>query len=173
MELVQDRFVSGIRSEYVQEALLRSPPETLDDARDAARRLEAAQAARRRMRARRTDVCATTSGEEVADKAPSSMVPPRGEVTAVEAARVEYDRLADAVQRNTEMLGKLMTQLTHSSGPGLSPGTEGGHTRRRRRPGTPATCWSCGQPGHLRRDCPATGNGRRPATWVERRPRGY
>ena len=32
MELARDRFVAGVCSEHVQEALLKSPPETLDHA---------------------------------------------------------------------------------------------------------------------------------------------
>ena len=41
--VVKDRFVEGVRSEYVQDALLCLPPGTLDKARDAACRAEAAQ----------------------------------------------------------------------------------------------------------------------------------
>ena len=35
-DIVKDRFVEGVSSEYVQDALLRSSPGTLDEARDAA-----------------------------------------------------------------------------------------------------------------------------------------
>ncbi len=45
MELARDRFVAGVREDYVQEQLLQDPPTTLDGARDRAKRLEAAQAA--------------------------------------------------------------------------------------------------------------------------------
>ena len=37
-DIVEDRFVEGVSSEYVQDALLHSPPDTLDEAKDAARR---------------------------------------------------------------------------------------------------------------------------------------
>ena len=40
-ELVLDRLVAGVRGEYVQDALLRMPPQTLDEARTAAKRMEA------------------------------------------------------------------------------------------------------------------------------------
>ena len=56
MELARDRFVAGVQEEYIQEALLRSPPETLDQARETAKCAEAAQAARRRMRPKKTRV---------------------------------------------------------------------------------------------------------------------
>ena len=38
MELSRDRFVAGIRDEHIQDALLRAPPETLDAARDHAKK---------------------------------------------------------------------------------------------------------------------------------------
>ena len=41
MELPRDRFVTGMQEEYIQEALLRSPPDTLDQARETAKRAEA------------------------------------------------------------------------------------------------------------------------------------
>ena len=53
MELARDRFIAGIRNERIQEALLQSPPATLDEAKETARRMEAAQAARKRMHPRR------------------------------------------------------------------------------------------------------------------------
>jgi len=61
MELARDRFVAGIREEYIQEALLRAPPNTLDHARETAKCTEAAQAALRRMRPKMTGVYATNS----------------------------------------------------------------------------------------------------------------
>ena len=63
MELARDRFVAGVRSEHVQEALLKTPPETLDHARETAKRIEAAQAARKIMRPKRSDVLAVTTAE--------------------------------------------------------------------------------------------------------------
>ena len=166
MELVRDRFVAGVRSEYVQEALLRSPPETLDDARYTARRVEAAQSARRRMRPRRAEINTTTSGEAVTvDVAGNTPTRPPDEVAAVGVRR--DDLLADAIRRNTEMLEKLILQLTHSDDPDTTrPSTQ--PPRRR----LPATCWSCGRRGHLRRDCPS-GNAKRPTPWVERQPRAH
>ena len=149
MELARDRFVAGIREEYIQEALLRSPPDTLDHARETAKRTEAAQAARRRMRPKKTGVYATSS--DIVDAGQS-------EVASVGNQR--RDELAEAVRRNTEMLERLLSQMTVKSS-GNSERTTG---RRR-----PPTCWRCGQRGHLRRDCPE--NEQRPSTWVDRRPR--
>ena len=41
-DIVKDRFVEDVSSEYAQDALLRSPPGTLDEVRNAARHVEAA-----------------------------------------------------------------------------------------------------------------------------------
>ncbi len=71
-ELVRDRFVAGVRSEHVQEALLRTPQATLDDARTAATREKAAQTARKRMRARRVATCVVSSGEGLIDVTPGT-----------------------------------------------------------------------------------------------------
>ena len=157
MELARDRFVAGVQEEYIQEALLRSPPETLDRARETAKCAEAAQAARRRMRPKKTRVCATSSeSEDTATAESKNLVP--SEVAAVGNPREE---LAEAVRRNTEMLERLLSQMQM---PGTSSKDSGRAGRRR-----PPTCWRCGQLGHLRRDCP--GNEKRPSTWVDRRPR--
>ena len=52
-DIVKDRFVEGVSHEYVQDALLRSLPCTVDEAREAARRAEVVQTARCRLRSRR------------------------------------------------------------------------------------------------------------------------
>ena len=49
MRLACDRFVAGVRADYIQESLLQTPPHSLEDARKVAKRLEAARAARRQM----------------------------------------------------------------------------------------------------------------------------
>ena len=49
MRLAHDRFVAGVRADYIQEILLQTPPDSLEDVRRVAKRLEAAWAARRQM----------------------------------------------------------------------------------------------------------------------------
>ena len=61
MELAWDRFVAGGQEEHVQEALLRSLPETFDQARETAKCSESAQAACREMQPKKTGVCVTSS----------------------------------------------------------------------------------------------------------------
>lgn len=165
MELARDRFVAGVRSEHVQEALLKSPPETLDHARETAKRMEAAQAARKLMRPKRSDVLAVTTADTQDE----------GELTVTESAdhvqqRVaavathrQDDSLMEAVRRNTEMLERLLGQMT------LSGNTTQRPPPRRRAP----TCWRCGQRGHIRRECTNSGNEQRLAPWVDRQPRTH
>ncbi len=49
MGFARDRFVAGVRAEFVQERLLLESLKTLDEARETAKRLEAARTARRQM----------------------------------------------------------------------------------------------------------------------------
>ena len=59
--------VEGVRSEYVQDALLRLPPGTLDEARDAARFAEAGQLARHWLRSRKMAEVSSTMMAVTAD----------------------------------------------------------------------------------------------------------
>ena len=160
MELARDRFVAGVRSEHVQEALLKSPPDTLDDARGTARRMEAAQAARKLMRSKRSDVLAVTTDARQGGGEPEST-----ECVAALTTHRRDDGLVEAVRRNTAMLERLLAQMTSS---GNQEGASGPTTNPPRR--RPLTCWQCGQRGHIRRNCPS-GNEQRLAPRVNRQSR--
>ena len=161
MELARDRFVAGVRNEHVQEALLKSPPDTLDDARGTARRMEAAQAARKLMRAKKSDVLAVTT--DARQGGGETELTER--VAAVTTHRRD-DGLVEAVRRNTELLERLLAQMTSSGNQeGASEPTANPPRRRRS-----LTCWQCGQQGHIRRNCPS-GNEQRLAPRVNRQPR--
>ena len=41
MRLARDRFVAGVRADYIQENLLQTPPDSLEDAHRVAKCLEA------------------------------------------------------------------------------------------------------------------------------------
>ena len=49
MNLVRDRFIAGVKAEYIQDRLLEIAPKSLDSAHDIAKRLEAARSARKQM----------------------------------------------------------------------------------------------------------------------------
>lgn len=164
-ELVLDRFIAGLRDDRLHEALVQSPPETLktlDEARTAAKRLEAAQSARRRMRSKRTVVCTTTvDSAEREDDVVSTSTTPQTQVATLGTPRGD-PQLAEALRRNTELLERLLARMNTDTSKPTRP--------QRRRP--PGSCWECGEQGHYRYDCPRrAGNDQRPATWVDRRPR--
>ena len=69
--------------------------------------------------------------------------------------------LMEAVRRNTEMLERLLGQMTLS-----------GNTTQRPPPRRQAPmCWRCGQRGHIQRECTSSENKQRLAPWVDRQPR--
>lgn len=115
MRLACDRFVAGMRADYIQENLLQTPPDSLEDARRVAKRLEAM-------------------------------------VTHADHA------LLEAVQQNTIAVQRLVEQMaTIQSRNSVTAGRRpsGGRSRNR--------CWKCGEPGHLRSNCPLGNEGRSPA----------
>ena len=58
MSLARDRFIAGVRGDNIQERLFQEAPKILDEARDTAKRLEAARAARKRMQGDKATVYA-------------------------------------------------------------------------------------------------------------------
>ena len=56
-----DRFIAGVRGDNVQDRLLQEAPKSLDDARDMAKRLEAARAGRKRMQGDKATVYAVNA----------------------------------------------------------------------------------------------------------------
>ncbi len=160
--LARDRFIAGVSADYIQESLLEKAPETLDKAREHAKRLEAARIARRRMQTGKATV------HSVGNDAPSEE--PR--VAAATGAR--QDELTELVRRNTETMQELLRQMTAATGGvhQLQPKMFQNRQRQARARPQP-TCWTCGERGHLRRNCPVgpnSGNEQRLATWVNRQP---
>lgn len=162
MELVRDRFVAGLRDDKLQEAVMQSPVEalaTLDKARETAKRIEAAQTARRKMNQTRKAMSLALDDSTT----PTAPVPSR--VANVGHQPPREDGLAAALDRNTQVLQQLLLRVTSGDTPATSP-----RQQRRRRP--PGPCWKCGQQGHLQRNCPegAAGNDQRSTPRVNRRP---
>ena len=157
MELAGDRFIAGLRDDRLQEALMQRETEqleNLDEARKAAKRLEAAQLAWKKMRTKTAEVCLTESTPLTSS-----------DVNAVRAGA--RDELAEAVRQNTKMLQQLLTRFTDVSTE-LQP--TGRRPPRRPRRQLSRSCWRCGEEGHYQRDCPQpAGNDQRPTTWVNRR----
>ena len=160
MRLARDRFVAGVRADYIQENLLQTPPDSLEDARRVAKRLEAARAARRQMQTS-NKAMAVHSLEGNPDSEEESPSNTGREVTMV--TRADH-ALLEAVQQNTIAVQRLVEQMaTIQSRNSVTAGRRpsGGRSRNR--------CWKCGEPGHLRSNCPS-GNEDRSATRVARRP---
>lgn len=162
MHLARDRFIAGVKADYVQEHLLQNPPSTLDEARSAAKRLEAARTTRKHMQAAMGPATSSYAMEFVPKEAPPTEV----------AATSHESGLLEAVRKNTETLQELMQQMTKLQLGESSMAFTGRASARRGtfRRRQPLVCWKCGEPGHLRRDC-QSGNWQWPVGRANYRPR--
>ena len=96
MNLVRDRFIAGIRTDFIQERLLQLAPNSLDEARQKAKELDAARSARKCMQTSATGIynLSTSNDQE--------------EIQSCEVAVISTNiELQHIVQRNTEMLEQL------------------------------------------------------------------
>ena len=100
MNLVRDRFIAGMRADFIQERLLQQAPVSLDEARRIAKELYAARSARKRMQTSATEIYNLSTSSDQEEIKPSGV--------AVISTNVE---LQHAVQRNTEILEQLVRQI--------------------------------------------------------------
>ena len=160
MSLARDRFIAGVRGDNIQERLIQEAPKTLDEARDTAKRLEAARAARKRMQGDKAKVYAVDAAS--GNTSTSDTV----EQAQGVAAMGRPDGLAEAVRQNTDILQQLMQQLAAMQLKSMPQPLQGKTKPSRQRP---QNCWKCGELGHYMRNCPS-GNEQRPVPRVSRRP---
>ena len=139
MGLALDQFLRGLRSEHIQDALLNSPPDNLEEAEKMAKRLEAALAARKRICSKKQPPVhsreRTTCGQEEDSTLAQENI----------SAHTSYsysDDLTCAVWRNTELLENLLLQLTPSK-PGIRLTSPEERFRVRRGRRRPIVCWWC------------------------------
>ena len=136
MNLVRDRFIAGVRADFIQERLLQQAPVSLDEARRIAKELYAARAARKRMQTSATEIYNLSTSSDQEEIKPSGV--------AVISTNVE---LQHAVQRNTEILEQLGRQikLLQTNRPMVPVRYSAKQVR----------CWICGKLGHIKRNCTA------------------
>ena len=65
MNLVRDRFIAGVRTDFIQERLLQLAPNSLDEARQKAKELDAARSARKRMQTSATGIYNLSTSNQV------------------------------------------------------------------------------------------------------------
>ncbi len=161
MQLARDRFIAGVRADYIQEGLLQKAPKTLDDARQRAKQFEAARTARKKMQVTMPKTVHAVGDGTHATKDNESETPTGPEVAAVNRG----DALLEAVRKNTEALQRVMEQMSgmqqmvNAPLPAGSRPAAQGVTRLRNPRRRIVNCWKCGAPGHVMRDCPSGGGG--------------
>ena len=146
MNLARDRFIAGVKADFIQEELLTTAPSTLEDARKKAKELEAARSARKQMQSGSgsASILSTTTqagaqhGVELEE---------RVEISALSTTRECL--LQECVLRNTELLEQLTKQIAQFQD--QPPNRSRGNGRPRRR--SVVRCWTCGQLGHVRQNC--------------------
>ena len=156
MNLVRDRFIAGVKAEYIQDRLLEMAPKSLDSALEIAKRLEAARSARKQMQ--------MASGTRVFNLQSDETERITTTTLDVKTAPSSSD-IVEVLRKNTETLGRLADQISklHLEPAEIQP------TRRRSRS---QICWKCGESGHLMRNCPS-GNEKRSVKRVNHRPVNY
>ena len=146
MILVRDRFIAGVKAEYIQDRLLEMAPKSLDSDREIAKRLEEARSARKQMQ--------MASGTRVFNLQTDETERITTTTLDVKTAPSSSD-IVEVLRKNTETLGRL---ADHFSKLRLEPAEI--HPPRRR--SRSQICWKCGESGHLMRNSPLeTRNGRR------------
>ena len=135
MNVVRNRFIAGGKTDFMQERLLELAPNSLDEACQKAKELDAARSARKRMRTSATGIynLSTSNDQEIQ---PSEV--------AVITTNIE---LQNIVKRNTEMLEQLSKQikLLQTNRPVVPVQYSGRQVRY----------WICGKLGHIKRNCTA------------------
>lgn len=146
-ELSRNQFVQGLRSATTQLQLMREMPNTLTEALTRACQLEAVESAQKRLHiekhARETralDIADGTSTQSCSTEHGRNIEP---------QVSPQVDELARLVRRLTEEVAKLRSTEADPMRPIRA---------RRRQP----TCWGCGAPGHVRRECPQQRTRERP-----------
>ena len=145
-ELTRNQFVQGIRSATTQLQLMREMPNTLTEALTRACQLETVESAQKRLHlekhareTRAVDVAETKEGT-----LSQSCLTEHGPIS-----RNTVEELARQVRRLTEEVAKLRSE---------DVGADSVRSIRGRR--RQITCWECGAPGHVRRECPQRGRTR-------------
>ena len=130
MNLAQDRFIAGVKADFIQEELLTTVPSTLEDAKNKAKELEAARSARKQMQSGSgsASILSTTTQAGAHDQH-SVELEERVEISALSTTQERL--LQECVRCNTELLEQLTKQIAQLQD--QPPNRSRGNDRLRRR----------------------------------------
>ena len=158
-EMVRNHFIQGVRSPTVQLKLMREMPATLAEALQLAMQQETVESAQKRLHKERSvhESLAVGRLEGEMEATVSALEPVKSTLPTIK----ELNR---QLQDSEAAIRQLQEQLELSKTPGglaaTRPRKEYTTTEKRV---CNSTCWSCGQRGHLKRNCPhcrRTGKGK-------------
>ena len=101
--LVRDRFIAGVKAEFIQDRLLEMAPKSLDSAREIAKRLEATRSVRKQMQ--------MASGTRVFNLQSDETERITTTTLDVKTAPSSSD-IVEVLRKNTETLGRLADQIS-------------------------------------------------------------
>ena len=156
-EMVRNHFIQGVRSSSVQLKLMREMPATLAGALQLATQQETVETAQKRLHKERSVQESLAVGEEEVEAAVSSLEPVKGTLPTIKQLTRQLQESEVAIRQLQEQLVRLKTPAAQAD---TKPRKE--YTTAENR-ACNSTCWSCGQRGHLKRNCPhrrRTGKGR-------------
>ena len=160
-EVLRNQFIQGIASPSVQLRLMRDMPGTLDDALKLAIQLQTVEAAQKRLH---QDMHSSKDALVVQQTSPVDTNPEPMNAVYYSDNRPSADA-SRKIQELTKEVQRLSDELVQMKERQFQPqqrvGTRRGVTN------FSGSCWSCGEPGHVRRNCPTSrgrGRGRRQGT---------
>ena len=149
-EVLRNQFIQGITSPLVQLRLIRDMPATLDDVLKLFIQLQTVEAAQKRLH---QDMHSSKDALVVQQTSPVDT-----NLEPLNAVYYSDNRpSADAsrkIQELTKEVQRLSDELVQMKGRQFQPQQQAG--TRRGATNISGSCWNCGEPGHVRRDCPTS-----------------
>ena len=150
LQAARNHFIQGVRSPTVQLKLMREMPATLVEALQLATQQETVETAQKRLHKERSvhESLAVERHEGDMEATVSALEPVRGTLPTIK-------QLTMQLQESEAVIRQLQEQVEQLKMPARRPATGPRKEYTKMESGVcNATCWLCGQRGHLKRNCP-------------------
>ena len=161
-EVLRNQFIHGIRSSSIQLKLMKEMPKNLDEALQLATQQESVEAAQKRLQKEKH--YAESLAVDQRDDTDDSVFG----VSAIgtrSTSQSQTDVLVQELSRQLQKLTQEVSQLQERTTPTVRQTDQ-----RQQRRADVGPCWSCGEHGHLKRNCPKRGRSRPGSVYHRRNP---